>query len=70
MADPCSSYSCDLWSIIRYTGVDEETREAIWDDGLHLTEAGYNIMGKAVAARLFELLQLQHTDRTVDTEQA
>ena len=46
----------DLWSVIRYTGIDDETREKIWDDGLHLTEEGYRIMGKAVAARLFELM--------------
>ena len=49
------SYNFDLWSVIRYTGVDEETRKRIWDDGLHLTEEGYAIMGKAIAARLFEL---------------
>ena len=51
------SYKFDLWSVIRYTGIDDETRQRIWDDGLHLTKDGYNIMGKAVAARLFELLQ-------------
>lgn len=28
----------------------------IWDDGLHLTEAGYKRMGDAIAARLVELL--------------
>ncbi|KAG8528896.1 uncharacterized protein KY384_006585 [Bacidia gigantensis] len=50
-------YAFDLWSVIRYTGVDKETRARIWDDGLHLTEEGYNIMGKAVAARLFEIIQ-------------
>ncbi|KAL9631031.1 MAG: hypothetical protein Q9164_006110 [Protoblastenia rupestris] len=50
-------YTFDLWSVIRYTGIDEETRERIWDDGLHLTKDGYSIMGKAVAARLFELLR-------------
>ena len=44
--------------MIRYKGIDKETRERIWDvDCLHLTEEGYAVMGKAVAARLFELLQ-------------
>ncbi|KAL9130209.1 MAG: hypothetical protein Q9217_001554 [Psora testacea] len=50
-------YTFDLWSVIRYTGIDEETRKRIWDDGLHLTAEGYRVMGKAVAARIFELLQ-------------
>lgn len=51
------SYTFDLWSVIRYHGISEKTRERLWDDGLHLTAAGYEVMGKAVAARLFELLQ-------------
>ena len=64
------SYSFDLWSVVRYTGVDETSRKAIWDDGVHLTEAGYHIMGKAVAARLFELLQQRHRDNVPGQAQA
>lgn len=51
------SFTLDLWSVIRYNGIGKEARERPWDDGLHLTAAGYAVMGKAVAARLFELLQ-------------
>ena len=34
----------------------EEERERFWDDGLHLTEAGYERMGQVIANRLVELL--------------
>ena len=56
-ADRLLSHAFDLWSVVRYTGIDDEMRERIWDDGLHLTAEGYSIMGKAVAAHLFKLIR-------------
>ncbi|KAL8783880.1 MAG: hypothetical protein Q9213_004298 [Squamulea squamosa] len=34
----------------------ETMRPRIWDDGLHLTMAGYEMMGEAIATKLIELL--------------
>jgi hypothetical protein len=37
--------------------MDEDMRDKIWDDGLHLTKDGYEMMGDAIASRMIELLQ-------------
>ena len=37
--------------------MDEATREKLWDDGLHLTKEGYDMMGDLIAGRLFEILR-------------
>lgn len=51
------SYTFDLYSAIPYATLDDDTREKLWDDGLHLTGQGYKVMGDAIAVRLFEILQ-------------
>jgi hypothetical protein len=33
-----------------------ERRSEIWDDGVHFTEAGYDLMGEIIAERLIELI--------------
>ena len=38
--------------------MDEDLRDKIWDDGLHLTMEGYEMMGNAIASRMVELLQI------------
>lgn len=57
LTTPINSYSFDLYSAIRYTGIEEELREKLWDDGLHLSSEGYKVMGDVIAVRMFELLQ-------------
>ena len=47
----------DLCKAVPYFALEEEKRDSIWDDGLHLTEEGYNMMGDAIAAHMIELLQ-------------
>ena len=47
----------DLFTAIPYKNMDEEKRDKIWDDGVHLTEAGYDLMGDVVADRLIDLLE-------------
>jgi hypothetical protein len=37
--------------------MSEEDRERFWDDGLHLTDQGYDLMGELIADRLVELLK-------------
>jgi lysophospholipase L1-like esterase len=46
----------DLCAAVPYFSMDERLREKIWDDGLHLTKAGYKMMGDAIGARMTELL--------------
>lgn len=57
MAKRADSYTFDLWSAIRYHGVDEATRDRIWNDGVHLNSDGYEMMGNIVAAHLLQLIQ-------------
>lgn len=51
------SHTFDLYREIPYASLDEATREKLWDDGLHLTSEGYNMMGDLIARRLFEILR-------------
>lgn len=61
------SYTCDLYSKIPYKKLDEAARERLWDDGLHLTEVGYNLMGEVIAERLFEILREEGTEIVAPT---
>ncbi|KAL1968087.1 hypothetical protein VTN77DRAFT_2217 [Rasamsonia byssochlamydoides] len=49
-------HTFDLHSALPYHSMPENQREKIWDDGLHLTDEGYDLMGKLIAGRLIELL--------------
>lgn len=49
-------YYLDLCSAVPYFALDQKRREDIWDDGVHLTEEGYRLMGEAIAARLVDIL--------------
>jgi lysophospholipase L1-like esterase len=61
-----SSYTFDLYSIIPYANADEDTREKLWDDGLHLTIEGYKLMGDAIAVGLFDILQGSQLPPNID----
>ena len=50
------SYAFDLKSAIPYHGMDKQRREQIWDDGLHLTDQGYDLMGEVISEKLLALL--------------
>ena len=39
-----------------YHSMSEESREKIWDDGLHFTPYGYSVMGGHIANRLVDIL--------------
>ncbi|KAL8724206.1 MAG: hypothetical protein Q9166_008084 [cf. Caloplaca sp. 2 TL-2023] len=49
-------YYMDLCAAVPYFSMTETMRERIWDDGLHLTMDGYEMMGEAIATKLIELL--------------
>ncbi|EED13748.1 conserved hypothetical protein [Talaromyces stipitatus ATCC 10500] len=54
-------YTFDLKSAIPYHTMDEQRREQIWDDGLHFTDKGYDLMGEIIAVRLLEILTRSST---------
>ncbi|KAL8942635.1 MAG: hypothetical protein Q9216_001548 [Gyalolechia sp. 2 TL-2023] len=49
-------YSLDLCAAVPYFTMNDVTRETIWDDGLHLTAKGYEMMGNVIATKLLELI--------------
>ncbi|MCJ1285515.1 hypothetical protein MMC26_004855 [Xylographa opegraphella] len=58
-------FHMDLCHAIPYFTMEERKRDLIWDDGLHLKEAGYEMMGDAIGAHLVELLPtLENTKNT------
>jgi len=62
-------YHMDLCKAIPYFAMEEKKRDIIWDDGLHLTAEGYDMMGDAIGAHLVELLPtLQNVKNTKATE--
>ncbi|KAL9027065.1 MAG: hypothetical protein Q9196_004354 [Gyalolechia fulgens] len=54
----------DLCAAVPYFSMDDTTREMIWDDGLHLTKHGYEMMGDAIATKLLELVDIVGSDKT------
>jgi hypothetical protein len=51
------SHVLDLHALMPYHSMtDEESRDKIWDDGLHFTPHGYSVMGDHIASRLVELM--------------
>jgi lysophospholipase L1-like esterase len=40
-----------------YHTMSKESRDDIWDDGLHFTPKGYGVMGNHIANRLIELVR-------------
>jgi len=49
-------YIFDLHKEMPFHNLSEEQRRNIWDDGVHFTEKGYQIMGEKVADRLIEII--------------
>lgn len=47
----------DLCTAVPYFSMDDAKQELIWDDGLHLTKDGYEMMGNAIAVHLIEFLK-------------
>ncbi len=51
-----SSYTYDLYATFPYWNLTEARRREIWHDGTHPNEAGYDIWGSLLGARLKELI--------------
>lgn len=50
-------FTADIDKAIPYVDMPEDERKQIWDDGVHLTKAGYERMGDAIADRLIEIIR-------------
>jgi hypothetical protein len=53
-----NSYTYDLRKAVPWD-VPEEQRNEIWDDPVHFTAKGYDLIGRLLAARLTEIIQTQ-----------
>ncbi|KJZ78405.1 hypothetical protein HIM_02443 [Hirsutella minnesotensis 3608] len=52
-------YTLNLFEKIPYHSLSQDDRDRFWDDGLHLTEDGYDWMGGHIADGLLPLLRKQ-----------
>jgi hypothetical protein len=53
-----NSYTYDLRKAVPWD-VPEEQRNEIWDDPVHFTAKGYDLIGRLLAERLTEIIQTQ-----------
>ena len=49
-------YTADVAAAIPWSGMSEPKRKRIWDDAVHLTKEGYELMGDAIADRLIQIV--------------
>lgn len=49
-------YSFDFKSAFSFAAMSDEDRKRYWDDGIHLTPDGYDLMGDRVGAALADIL--------------
>ena len=50
-------YTADVAKAIPWTGMSQDDRQRIWDDGVHLKKIGYQLMGDTIADRLIEIVK-------------
>ncbi len=51
------SYTWDFNRKIPYWAMSEDERKEIWDDNVHLTAKGYDLMGSMIAERIVEIIE-------------
>lgn len=52
----CNSHAFDLHAAIPYFAMTETDREKYWDDNIHFTPTGYDLIGTKVGMALVSLL--------------
>ncbi|KAK6083035.1 GDSL-like Lipase/Acylhydrolase [Seiridium cupressi] len=58
-------YTFDLYKSVPYRTMSKADQEKYWDpDGLHFTEAGYDLIGEKVAEGLTKILHLEEAQST------
>ena len=50
-------FTADVAAAIPWTGMNATERHRIWDDGVHFTKVGYELMGDTIADRLIPLIK-------------
>jgi hypothetical protein len=53
------SYHLDIFPKIPYHSLSEEDQERLWDDGLHMAPAGYDLVGNLVADKLLDMTSVR-----------
>jgi lysophospholipase L1-like esterase len=51
------SHTFDLYSSVPYKRMPEKERKVIWDDIVHFTPKGYDLVGSRIAERMVEILK-------------
>lgn len=54
-----NSHALDLAARIPWKNMPEEKRKEVWDDGVHFTEKGYELMGNIVAKKLIATISAE-----------
>lgn len=52
----CLSFVFDLAAAIPFWSLADAERKKYWDDAIHMTPDGYDLMGERIAAHLVELI--------------
>ena len=52
-----NSYTLDFHKKMPFWGIPEAKRNELWDDGVHFTAEGYDLMGVIIADRLIEVIE-------------
>ncbi|OHF01337.1 GDSL-like Lipase/Acylhydrolase [Colletotrichum orchidophilum] len=63
-------HAFDLNPRIPYHSLTERERKRYWDDGLHLTPAGYDWMGTHIAAALRDFIELERNPQSKRAQRA
>jgi lysophospholipase L1-like esterase len=50
-------YALDLFEKMPYHSLSAVDRKELWDDGLHFTPKGYEMIGNLVAVRMIEIIR-------------
>ncbi|RAL12970.1 SGNH/GDSL hydrolase family protein [Aspergillus homomorphus CBS 101889] len=51
-----SFYALDIHKEVPYHSAEKDFKEKMWDDGVHMTPDGYDLVGEVVANHLIQLL--------------
>ncbi|EPE36622.1 SGNH hydrolase [Glarea lozoyensis ATCC 20868] len=61
-------YTLDLCSLIPFQSLPEKRRNELWDDGVHFTHEGYDLMGNLIGERLVEIITAQLNESATGEE--
>lgn len=56
-------YTFDLHDSVPNRNMSDKERKEYWDDGIHWTPKGYDLVGSRIAERLIEILKSEESDQ-------